>query len=324
MSEDMSVDFGCPQGSCLSPTLFLVLVADIDLWTEKSKNVAFADDTTSVSSGQDASEVIGDLERDAKNILDFMAANELVANPSKTGFMWMDTTGRLKTVEIMVGKEIISSVKSFGLLGVKIDHNLGWTTHVEDLCMSLRNRICIMKRLKSSLPPQMLQNFIEGLFTSKIRYGLALYCSVRTKDSDPTNGLMTRLQTLQNKMVRVVLGKRQADRINMAVARESLKIMSVNQLACYHTLIETWKIMNYDTLPELKQILTTTSNPNNMKTRSKKDGLVNIAPYTLERNRGFAQKCAKLWNSLPLQIRQNNKISSFKTEIKKYVRSLPQ
>jgi len=51
MSNKIQVHYGCPQGSCLSPIIFLILVADIALWTETAKNYSFADDTSSVVSG---------------------------------------------------------------------------------------------------------------------------------------------------------------------------------------------------------------------------------------------------------------------------------
>ena len=87
VSEQMEVRYGCPQGSCLSPTLFLCLVADIDLWTEESKNISFADDTSSIVSDEKKEKTQSKLEKEATNILNFMAANELKANASKTGLM---------------------------------------------------------------------------------------------------------------------------------------------------------------------------------------------------------------------------------------------
>lgn len=168
MSEELDTEYGCPQGSCLSPTLFLVLVADIDLWTEVLKNVAFADDTTSVTSGQDAWDVLQDLEVGARDILNFMSANELVANPAKTGFVWFDASGNFRDLKIMVGEEEIKSTSTFRLLGMKIDHNLAWSSHIEELCSALCNRICVLRRLSNSVPRYMLKEFAEGLFTSKL------------------------------------------------------------------------------------------------------------------------------------------------------------
>ena len=46
-SNPRVVTTGCPQGSRLSPILFICLMADLDLYTNKSSLVNFADDTQS-------------------------------------------------------------------------------------------------------------------------------------------------------------------------------------------------------------------------------------------------------------------------------------
>ena len=48
VSELVSMEIGTPQGSRLSPLLFVILMADLDLWTKDSKLSNFADDTQSI------------------------------------------------------------------------------------------------------------------------------------------------------------------------------------------------------------------------------------------------------------------------------------
>ena len=48
LSTAKEVNIGTPQGSRLSPLLFIVLMADMDLWTENSMLLNFADDTQSI------------------------------------------------------------------------------------------------------------------------------------------------------------------------------------------------------------------------------------------------------------------------------------
>ena len=47
-SCDQVINIGTPQGSRLSPLLFIILMADLNLWTEDSTLSNFADDTQSI------------------------------------------------------------------------------------------------------------------------------------------------------------------------------------------------------------------------------------------------------------------------------------
>merc|ERR1711989_187081 len=48
LSEPVELCYGTPQGSRLSPLLFIILMGDLDQWTSNSQLSNFADDTQSV------------------------------------------------------------------------------------------------------------------------------------------------------------------------------------------------------------------------------------------------------------------------------------
>ena len=48
-------------------------------------------------------------------------------------------------------------------------------------------------------------------------------------------------QIVQNSMVRVILGLNQVDHVNMRKERDKIKILSVNQMSVYHTVMEAYK-----------------------------------------------------------------------------------
>ena len=45
-------------------------------------------------------------------------------------------------------------------------------------------------------------------------------------------------------MVRVILGLKQADHINMREVRKQINMLSVNQMSVYHTVMEAYNIFN--------------------------------------------------------------------------------
>ena len=56
--------------------------------------------------------------------------------------------------------------------------------------------------------------------------------------------VLKRLQTLQNSMIRVIYGLKIQNHVNMKNVREKIKMMSVNQIAVYHTLLEAYNVMS--------------------------------------------------------------------------------
>ncbi len=71
------------------------------------------------------------LEEDAKSILEFMASNGLVANPSKTVFIMLNSKQKENDLpkKIKVGDHEIMESKSAKLLGVVMDNDQIWKSH---------------------------------------------------------------------------------------------------------------------------------------------------------------------------------------------------
>ena len=64
---------------------------------------------------------------------------------------------------------------------------------------------------------------VDGLFTSKINYGIQLYGKVRLSDEDPINNDIKAIQMVQNKMARLLNGKTLKDKIPTKTLLENVK-----------------------------------------------------------------------------------------------------
>ena len=95
LSSPVDLASGVPQGGILSPIIFTLYTADLELWLTTSRAFNFADDTTTDNKSKDKNEVRSRLEVDAINVLSFMASNGLVANQSKTEFLLLNEKKRL-------------------------------------------------------------------------------------------------------------------------------------------------------------------------------------------------------------------------------------
>ena len=82
-STPFSLDYGLPQGSPLSPLLYLIYVADAHLWGQDSFNAAFADDFNYSCIARSREEVKTFLQTQSKKVKDYFENNRLLLNPKK-------------------------------------------------------------------------------------------------------------------------------------------------------------------------------------------------------------------------------------------------
>ena len=74
---------GTPQGSRISPLLFICLMADLDLWTQDCVISKFADDTQTLCAADNKDDIVTKTKQDAPNVINFFSANNLVNNGDK-------------------------------------------------------------------------------------------------------------------------------------------------------------------------------------------------------------------------------------------------
>ena len=169
-SQQSEVKVGSPQGSILSPLLFLIMVADMEEWVKEGILICYADDTSVYAIAKNEEEVRRVLEKAAREVLAFMTATRLAANASKTNFLYF--SGKA-VAPIMVGEVEVEEAKEETLLGITFNKKLSWKSHLAKLEPELRKRIGILRRLRMKVPSSLVCQMIEPVFTSKLRYGTA-------------------------------------------------------------------------------------------------------------------------------------------------------
>ena len=242
-SSEQEMNIGTPQGSRLSPLLFIILMADLDLWTENSNLSNFADDTQSIIVSDDRKNLLETAAIEANSVISFFNSNGLVNNADKAAVLY-NSKGKSEDITIEnVGGENLASTYSEKLLGLHINADFQWTTHVDNLSIELKKRTGILRRIRNRVPKEKINMIAEAIFNSLLRYGVAVFLKPVYDEEDlkarklPKN--TNTLQTLQNSMIRVIYGLKIQNRVNMKNVREKIK-MSVNQIAVYHTLLEAY------------------------------------------------------------------------------------
>ena len=145
----------------------------------------------------------------ADEVLSWMRANRLQANPSKTEVLWC-SSGRcqhqIPTTSVQIGTVDVLPVSSVRDLGVYIDSDVAMRSHVT---ATVRSCFAALRQLRSvwrCLPQQALLTLIRALIISKVDY----YCSVLIGVS---GHFLDRFQSVLNAAARLVFSTRRSERI---------------------------------------------------------------------------------------------------------------
>jgi hypothetical protein len=317
VSSLLELELGTPQGSRLSPLLFNIIMADLAMCTKKSHLSNFADDTQSIVIEDTREEVIQTAQEESEAVTSFFSSVNLVNNADKAALIY--NSGRKATdITINIGGEKLTSKTCERLLGMTINSDLDWKDHIEKLCRTLKQRIGLLRRIKYKVDRQKLPIIAEAIFTSKIRYGLAVFGSIRLCEDDPVDPEMERLQVAQNDMMRVIKGYTRSDKINMRKLREDEGQMSVNQLSFYHSILEMYSIVWKNSSNQLKRkILKLNSKCHTLRSETRGDLII---PQKPSRGCvGFSFKGPVVWNHTPKHIRENTDENAFKKDIKDWI-----
>ena len=126
------------------------------------------------------------------------------------------------------------------------------------------------------------------------------------------------LQTAQNNMLRVILGLKKENHINMVLVREKIQMFSINQICVYHTLLEAYNIVRMSASEKIRLKWTDTNEKKYILRSITKDDL-KIPEKPVAKCLNFTYNGAKLFNMLPKRIRETQNLNSFKILTKEWI-----
>ena len=268
----------------------------------------YADDSTLIATGDSIGGINETLTDSCKVVSEWMGSNQLKLNADKTHVMTLGTSQRLlqpgnKVTIVMDGITLEEDPEKFEtLLGCKIQADLKWHKQIQYLQERLKGRLAGLSHIKFILPFSTRKIISEGMFNSVLSYCLPLFggCDLQEiKD----------LQILQNKAARIVTHSQL--RTSRDRMYDQLSWLTVRQLIMYHTLLTVYRIRATEEPEYLARILCYDS---------RLDKIVVPNPKLTLRQKSFTIRGACNWNSLPQYIRRLDTISSFKKEVKAWIK----
>lgn len=271
----------------------------------------FADDTNIFISGSNLDNLTSMANSELKEISSWFSANLLSLNIEKTNYILFGNK-KLANIPVSINNETIKRVYETKFLGVIIQANLKWDTHIGLLQNKISKSIGIMSKAKHFLATAHLKILYLSLIEPYLRYCCIVWASPEKST------ILEKLHKLQKRAIRIVLFAHY--RAHTKPLFNKLNILNIYDLCRSQILTFVFKSSNnllpskytnyFTSAKEVHYHLTRSSINNNLyRTNAHKSCRIN----------SLALRGPKYWNSLPVSIKSISSFHSFRLKLKEHL-----
>ena len=269
----------------------------------------YADDTHLTCAGDCVDNRQLYLNLDLENVHNWLRANKVTLNRTKTEFMLIGSRQRLSTLTdsptITINDNQVSQVTTAKSLGVTIDNKLDWSSQIDKLTKKVASGIGAIKRIRHLVPQATLHPIYQALIQPHFDY-----CNVVWGNCGIT--LLNKIQKLQNRASRVLTySNYDADAGHLFELLGWKNLASQQQIQRATMVYKSLHGLAPDYLCSKFERRETAYN-----LRDSENKLNVPLPRTNYYKNSFSYSGATLWNSLPRDIRQAKSLGLFKRLIK--------
>ena len=263
--------------------------------------------------GKNEQEAVAKLNECINDVRKWMLQHKLKINDGKTKFIIIRGAKQLSKINgypITVGSSKIQPVKKVRNLGVIFDDQLSMKDHIIKVCQTGFHQLYRLRQIRKYFDQTTMESLVHSFVTSHIDYGNAMLYGL--PDSS-----INKLQRLQNAAARLIMMKSKRDSISEIL--KSLHWLPVRQRIHFKICLMVYKCLNGKGPQYLQELLQ--NRPHTRTLRSSSQNLLLVPKMRTETfgKRAFVYAGPKLWNELPLHIRDSDSLIDFKKKLKTFL-----
>ena len=161
-STRRKISIGVPQESVLGPLLFLIFINDLINSAPQMEYILFADNTNIFSSEPQV------LKEKLFKIEEWCLANRLILNTKKTFQVIFKAPNKVisnpDVFNLSMGNSQLATISSTKFLGIEIDSNITFKTHIGQICRKLNYILLLMRSIRQFLDVPTMTNLYYTFF----------------------------------------------------------------------------------------------------------------------------------------------------------------
>ena len=300
-SSLLPVTCGVPQGSVLGPLFFLIYVNDVEHAVPNCGIKLYADDTVLYQAGVNKETASNKLQKSVNEFKDWCNVNALTINVAKTKLMAFATRSKVnkcKDVKVKIGVEVLKIVPSYKYLGLILDSTLNYSSHISSVVNTVTYKMSLLGKMHKYLKEEVAILIYKSMLLPYFDYADVLFHKANVNE-------VGRLQILQNKCLRICLGKDR--RFSTEGSHKLANVPFLKDRRAAH-------VNNFMYIRKKNKALL---NNREIRTRAHDAPLFKVVTprcETFKRSLGYFGATA--WNNLPVQSRNIDNFPAFKQKQK--------
>lgn len=199
LSEEIRPEAGVPQGSVLSPTLYLIYTSDIPK-NRRNHLAIYADDTAIYTKSKSHRTITQKLQQSITEIEEWLQKWKIKTNPAKTQAILITRKRKPPVGQVLHNNQRINWVPQVKYLGITIDRRLTWNTHITNKIKEANKRFFSLYSIIGRNSNMFLKNKLKiykSIIRTTLTYAPAPWCFAAQTH-------LNKLESTQSKFLRIM------------------------------------------------------------------------------------------------------------------------